>query len=256
MGSGELVGETVQSDETLFRIIEGLKQLNGAGVTELADEYDLSKSTVHRHLNTLRHHEFVFKEGETYRLGLRFLEVGGYVRARSEMYEVVRPKVRQLAEDTSELIQFIVEDHGYGIFVFREQGSKGVETEARIGKRVHLNHLSAGKAILAHLPEEKVNEIIERRGLPSKTQHTITDEAELFDELDAIRDQGYAFDMGEHIEGLWAVGAPVHTPDGDVLGALSIAGPTHRMKGEWYKQELPEDLLATINEIELNITYS
>jgi DNA-binding IclR family transcriptional regulator len=75
-------------------------------------------------------------------------------------------------------------------------------------------------------------------------------------ELDQIRQQGYCLNDQELIEGLRAVGAPVQGRNGQVIGAISIAGPTHRLKGDTFESDLPDLLLGTVNELELNIVYS
>jgi DNA-binding IclR family transcriptional regulator len=108
---------------------------------------------------------------------------------------------------------------------------------------------------MASLPDERVDEIIATHGLEESTQHTITDEAELREELASIREKGFAFCMGEHLENLWAVGAPIILDDGSVLGSIGIAGPVHRMKQEWFQEETPDHLLGKINELELKLAY-
>jgi len=86
--------------------------------------------------------------------------------------------------------------------------------------------------------------------------NTITDPQTLYAELERVRERGYSVNKQENIEGLHAVSAPVMDTNGHVFGALSVSGPTHRMKGEWFEDELPDLLLGAANELELNITYS
>lgn len=246
----------VKSDETLFEILDVLQERGEAGITEIAAEIGVANSTVHRHVTTLYDHEFVVKCDGRYRLGYRFLDYGGHVRAGDDLIRELQPRVRKLAEETGEAAQFIVEEHGRGVYVYRESGENAVRTKARIGRRFPLHHGSAGKAILAELPEQRVREIVDRHGLCARTDETVTDKAELTNELETIRKEGVAFNMGENIEGVWAVGAPVMRPNGEVLGGLSVAGPTHRMKKEWFKQELPDLILGTVNEFEITVTYS
>jgi DNA-binding IclR family transcriptional regulator len=248
--------ETVKSDETLFAIIEGVKELDGAGVTRLADHVGVSKSTVHRHLATLKRNEYVVKNDDEYQLGFQFLDFGGYVRRQNETAKQIRTRVNQLAKETDELSAFVIEEYGLGVFVHRGIGSNAVGTDARIGKRFRLHSLAAGKAILSELPEERVDEIIDTHGLPAKTKHTITDRDELKREFETVRERGYAIDREEHIKGLRAVATPVHGPDNQLRGALNVAGPSHRLKGEWFEEEIPEQLLGVVNEFELDITYS
>jgi DNA-binding IclR family transcriptional regulator len=249
-------GRTVKTTETVFTVIEGLEELDGARVTELADHLDLADSTVHSHLATLYDMGYVVKEGDQYLIGSRFLKLGEAAKERKEAFEMVKPKVKELAEKTEERCQFIVEEHGRGVYLHRETGSRAVWTDSGLGNRIYLHSTASGKTVLANLPEERVDAIFDRWGLPALTDNTITERAELLEELDTIREQGYAVNEEESTEGLRAVGVPVMDGSGDLVGALSVSGPSHRMKGEWYEREIPDLLLGTANELELNLQYS
>lgn len=256
MNPGERTDGVIKSGATLFAVIDGLKDLNGAQVTELADYLDMPPSTTHRHLKTLRQHEYVYKDDGEYRLGFKFLDVGGYVRQRHDVAREIKDTVQELADETNELSAFIVEDHGLGVFVHRYTGNSGVHSDARIGKRVPLHLTSGGKAILANLPSDRLQEILDHRGLPSKTSKSITDYDELVEELQAIRENGYGFGRGENTVGLHSIGAPVHGPDDEVLGAVTVAGPAHRLEDDKVEAELLDLLLKKVNEFELNFSYA
>ncbi|MFC6941673.1 IclR family transcriptional regulator [Salinirubellus sp. GCM10025818] len=247
---------TVGATETTLRILETLKRLDGAGVTEVANRLDIPKSTVHNHVSTLLGNEYLVKEGNTYRVGLRFLEFGEHIRNRMPIHDVARGEVERLAEESGELANLLVEEHGKGVYLCRAKGDQAVRLDTYAGMRVHLHCTALGKAILAYLPEERVREIVDTHGLPERTDATITDEEELFDELEGIRDRGYARDMEERVAGLLCVAAPIRNLDGDPLGAISVSGPTSRMKGERFDEEVPEELTSTANVIELNLNYS
>lgn len=249
-------GATVGATETTLRVLETLKQLDGAGVTEVADRLGIPKSTVHNHVSTLLRNEYVVKEGDTYRVGLQFLEFGEYIRSRMPIYDVARPEVERLAEETGELANLLVEEHGKGVYLCRAKGSKAVRLDTYAGMRVHLHCTALGKAILAHLPADRVREIIDTHGLPARTDTTTTDEDALLRELDAVRDRGYAHDKEERLAGLRCVAAPIRNLEGNALGAISVSGPTSRMKGERFDEEVPEELVSTANVIELNLNYS
>jgi len=113
-----------------------------------------------------------------------------------------------------------------------------------------------GKAILAHLPEERIEEILDTHGLTKATPNTVASREELFDELNRIRDQGIAFDDGERIPGLRCVAAPILSNNGRVLGAISVSGPSNRVGGDYWEEELAQQVLEKVNVIELNVTYS
>ncbi len=246
---------TVNASRTLLEILEALRDLDGAGVTELATHLDMAKSSVHRHLATLEEMEYVTNDDGTYAIGFKFLRLGEHTRTSHDAYRMAKPTVAQLAEETNERSQFIVEEHGKGVFIHRRTGEYAVRTNTNIGKRIYLHATGAGKAILAHLPPNRIEDVIERIGLPARTDHTITDPDELYDELETIRERGYAFNKEEGMHGLRTVGVPVFDPDGAVFGALSVSGPSYRMRGERFNEEIPNMLLGKANELELKIEF-
>ena len=254
MDKQERANVPVKSVAKTLRIIQTVQELDGATVTDVAAEIDVSKSTVHNHLATLEQFEYVVKEGDKYDLGFRFLDHGEHALARDPRLKLVEPKVEQVAAKTDELCQFMIEEHGKGIIVFREKGDNAVETKLRIGARLHLNHTTAGKAICAAHSDSRVEAFVERHGLPEKTNQTITSVGDLLDELATIRQRGYAFDREEHIEGLHAISVPISTDEGQVLGALSVAAPSYRLRSEQQEQDLADLLLGVANEIELNLS--
>lgn len=243
----------IKSDETLLTLLSLLKQKNGATVTELADDMDLAKSSVYRHLKTLLINRYVIKEGSEYKLGLRFLDLGGFARAQNDIYSEVKPIVSQLASETGEFVSFITEEHGMGVFLYIER--QGVPSDARVGKEVYLHQSAAGKAILSQINKERREEIIDQHGLPQKTENTITDKDRLYEEIEGIQDRGYAYVEGDHTDSLWGVGVPVLHPDGRVLGGITLAGPSYRLRGERMEKELPELLKGKMKEFELQVTY-
>ena len=247
---------SVKSVGTTLRIVEMLKELGDAGVTELATALDLPKSTVHNHLVTLERNEFLVKEDDAYRLGCRFLELGAVARDGKPIYRIAKPEVKRLAKETGELSGLIVEEHGRGVFLCRAKGDQAVHVDTYQGKRIHLHTAALGKAVLAYLPDEQVDAIIDRHGLPEMTKRTITDRDELLAELETIRERGIAFDDEERLRGLRSVAAPIRADDDTLLGAISVAGPTSRMQRERFEETLPELIRSAVNVIELNVTYS
>ncbi|MBX0324185.1 IclR family transcriptional regulator [Halomicroarcula sp. F13] len=246
----------VKSVGTTFEILNGLKELGGARVTELARYLDLPKSTVHNYLSTLEQEEYIVKDDNEYRVGLRFLELGAYSRHERKLFQIAKPEVDRLADETGELANVLVEEHGRGSYLYRAYGEQAVRVKAHVGTRVPLHTTALGKAILAYLPEERVDEIVDRHGLAENTPQSIGTRAELDETLDAIRERGVAFDDEERLNGLRCVAAPVLDNSDDIIGAISVAGPTNRFRGERFREELPQRVLEVANVIELNFTYS
>jgi len=246
---------TIQSVNVVISILELLQQRDGARVTEVADELGLAKSTVHRHFKTLLLRNLIVKEGDEYHIGLGFLELGEYAKTRKPTYLMAEEKVEELSATTDERAQFLVEEHGQAVYVFRETGENAIQTDPGLGKRIPIHATAAGKAILAHLPKERVENILDTHGLESLTPNTITEKEALVDQLAEIRERGHSFNLQENITGLHAVGVPVKGKGGRVIGALSVSGPTKRMTDELLHTEVPQLLMGVANELELNIRH-
>lgn len=248
---------TLSTLERGFEIVSLLMQDDGARVTEVANELDIAPSTAHKYLATLHNERFVVKEGGKYQVGMRFLTVGGYAKQRKPAYEIAAEKVHSLAEQTGERAQFVIAEHGRATYVETVVSEPtAVMTNRRNGKVRYLHSSAAGKAILSRYSREAVEDVIDRWGLPAETEHTITETDELFEELDRIRSDGVAFNEEESITGLRSVGGVVTAEDDTVIGAISVSGPANRLKGDRFREELPDTLLGVINEIELTIAYA
>jgi DNA-binding IclR family transcriptional regulator len=246
----------IRSVQTSLRIASGLDELEGASITELAQHLDIPKTTVFNHLKTLEAEEYVVKAGDTYRLGLQYLELGECSRSQHVLYEHGKPEVLKLAQETGELSGVSTEEYGKGVFLFITGGENAVRTDTRTGMRVYLHTFALGKAILAHTPEERVEEILDRHGLPALTANTTTERDALYEEFEAIRAEGIAYDDEERVKGLRTVAAPILSGDEEVLGAISVAAPTSRMKDDRFRTEIPELVKNAANVVELNIRYS
>lgn len=246
----------VNAIETSLEIIETLRDGGSMTLTELAEEVDSPKSTVFNHVKTLEQNEYVVNDSGSYRVGCRFLELGAKARSYHEIYEVARTEVDRLAQETGEISALLVEEHGYGVFLHREEGGQAVHIDSYVGQRIHLHGAALGKALLSAMPRDRVDEIIEQRGFPRLTDKTITDRETLLAELNEIEERGVAFDDQERLDGLRSVAVPLSGDDGEVLGSISIAGPASRIQDETFTEEFPKKIQDAKNVIELNITYS
>lgn len=251
------VEDLIGSTKTSFRIIEQIKENKQAGISEVADQLDLPKSTVHRHVKTLEELGYLFQENGSYRLGLRFLDLGDQSRSQQDLFTIAKPEVDELIEDTDERAQVMVEENGYGVYIYQTKGKRAVKTDSHTGTRVLLHGTAVGKSYLAFLPDERVAEILDETGLPAITSETITDRDELLAELETVRQRGVAFNDEEKTVGMRAVGAPIRRTDtGEAIGAISFSAPRTRFAGEMYETEIPERIQSVAQVISLKATYS
>lgn len=248
--------QTIQSVETALTVLEFIRDNGDAGVTEIADEFGRSKSTVHHYLATLAEYGYLEKAEGRYRLGMRFLTFGGTVREQEPLYHLGRDDVDRLATETGEKARLIVERDGHGITLYQSAGEHADDTRTHVGSIEELYCTAAGKAFLANLPAERVEQYLSETPLHAYTENTITKPDELREDLSTIRSRGIAVDDEERYEGLRCVASAIVSNEGELLGALSVSAPIERMSGDRFQTEIPDLLRTVTGVVEINTTYS
>lgn len=247
---------TIDSVRNACRIIGVLRERGDAGVTEISEDLDFSKSAVHGHLATLHEEGLVVKSGQSYSLSLRFIDLAEAVKNEVADFEIVEEVVTSLAEETGEVVHFGTEESGRVVYLSKARGDSAVETISRIGMRAPMHSSSLGKAMLAELPRSEIKAIFDEHGMTKQTDSTITDLDELHDELDETRKRGYSIDDEENIPGVRCIGIAVSAPEVNLLGSLSITGPSQRMTNQRMEHEIYEKIAQAANVIEVNSMYS
>lgn len=246
----------ISSVSKALGILRLLEEEEGLTVTALSDELDISKSSAHRYLQTLLEAEYIVEEDGVYRVGLRCLSHGIRARVRQEGFEQIDTKVREIASQTGERVNYMVHEHGKAVCLSQALGERGVQFELSVGDRIPLHIISPGKAILASWEDEDIKHYLTERGLAEATENTIVDEQSLWDDIERIRNRGYSQSKQEYMGELNGVAAPVYGTNDSIIGAIGVSGPTHRMQGERFNTTLPELLMGTAREIALNLQYS
>lgn len=248
---------TLKTVETTCSVLNALKETGGATVTDLSNRLELSKGAVYNHLVTLRREGFVRKVDGRYDISFRFHNFGVAVKHRSLLYTAGRSEAERLAAETGESVNLMVEEFGKGIYLFKEYGREGIAGEFHdtlLEETDFLHWSGSGKAILAQFDEERVRRIADEHGLPAATDRTITGVSALLDDLADVRDRGgVARNDEEQVRGIRAVGAPVTNGEGDVLGSVSISGPTSRITDEKFYETYPTIVSRSANIIEVSI---
>lgn len=200
------------------------------GIRELADLSGMLKSSVHNVMQTLQLCGIIEKGSVAgrYRLGYKLLELGNVLMTNDEAQRVVKSFTDRLAEECGETVYYAV-PYGPEIIYLECSHPKGIQfTRSVLGVKAEMHCTSLGKAILAFSGEELLRQAL-GVGLRRYTPYTITDEAALRRELEKIRERGHAVDNMEHEYGIRCVGVPVRDRRGDVVGAISISGPSLRV---------------------------
>ncbi len=240
----------VQSVDRAITVMEILAQRGEAGVSEVAAEIDVHKSTAFRLLGALESRGLVEQAGERgkYRLGFGIVRLAGAVTGRIDITQQGRPICERLAEELGETVNIAVMQEHYAINLYQVRGPGAITAHNWVGQLTPLHATSSGKILLAHLPAEERAALLTRAGLKKVTPHTITARTKLEKDLAAVRERGYSLTREELEIGLHAMAAPVRDRDGNVIAALSASGPAYRLT-EQRMHELSPVLLKGAEEI-------
>ncbi|HEX8488302.1 MAG TPA: IclR family transcriptional regulator [Propionibacteriaceae bacterium] len=220
----------LQSVDRALHVLELLADWGSGGVSELAAEVGVHKSTVFRLLGALEARDLVEQTSERgkYRLAFGVVRLARRVNVQLELAEQARDLTDGLARKVGESINVAVLREHFVVNIVQSRGHASVVSQNWTGQLTPLHATSSGKILLAHLdPQERADLI--GRGLEAFTPHTHTDPVLLEDELARARERGHAVTLGELEVGLHAVAVPVRGDEGTVVAALSASGPSYRM---------------------------
>ena len=243
-----------RSVERAFALVDELAENGGGRVSELAERVDMPVSTAHDYLQTLVETGYVRMEGKEYQTTTRFLEVGHRQRHRLEVFKAVRDELETVAEETDEHATLFVEEADQAVILAVQEGPDAVNLFAYPGARMPMHAVAPGKAMLASMPTDRVEAIIDRQGLVELTSRTITDPDVLFEQLEEIREQGYAVDEGERIAGMVCIAAPIFDKNDRVRGAICVCGPQSRID-ETRREEIADVVQRAANVTQVNLDY-
>ncbi|MDX6231777.1 MAG: IclR family transcriptional regulator, acetate operon repressor [Nocardioidaceae bacterium] len=231
----------VQSVDRAVSILELLADVGSVGVTEVATELAIHKSTAFRLLMTLEARGLVEQDIERgkYRIGYTASLLAVGAAKVPDLADIGRPVCKALAAATGETVNVAIEDGGEVVTVDQTPGRAAVTAQDWVGKRQPMHATAAGKLFLAEKPEPELQAVIDQ-GLPALTEATLTDGNALRDQLDRIRAVGHATTYEEYESGLVAIAMPIRALGGRLIGALAVSGPSFRMDAQALAAHLAE----------------
>ncbi|MFB6077891.1 MAG: IclR family transcriptional regulator [Halarchaeum sp.] len=246
-------GRQLKSVRRAFEIVEHLRASGPATLSDVAASLDVPMSTAHIHLSTLVETGYLVKVDGEYRCSLRFLETGGDLRDEMPLFEVAKAEVDDLQEQLGEIANLGTRESGYLVKLYKAEDETSIDDNAPIGHHFYLHTTAMGKAMLAQLPGDEVDAILDRRGLPQMTEGAIADREALTADLEAARERGYAVNDEEHFGGVRAVAVPIMSDSGEAIGSISLSGPVSRMDDERIGDEIVPALRDKRNVVELRL---
>ncbi len=235
----------MKSVDRALEVLDLLARWGEGGVSDLARELDVHKSTAFRLLGSLDAHGLVEQAEDRgkYRLGFGLVRLAGAVSSRMDLTRNVRPVAERLAKDIGETVNLAVLREHYVVNIDQALGPSSVTAQNWVGALTPLHATSSGKVLLAHEERREQQRLLKVAGLKKYTRKTITDPEVLEKQLASILEHGYAVTLGEYEEDLNSIAVPVKGADRAVVGALSASGPSYR-----FTVERMEELAGTLLE--------
>ena len=247
-----------QTLKKCLRILEILAKGGGdIKLLPLSREINLNKSTVYRILSTLVKMGYVEKNlrNNEYSLGLNILKLARPVLNRLDIREVAKPFMEELMKKSGETVRLAILNEGEVVYIEQVIGNNPIKLSMQIGSHFPAHSTGAGKILLAYLPEEKLDLIIKKNGLNSYTPNTITDIQKLKKCLEEVLLKGCAYNDGEFREGIRDIAAPIFDYNGNLIGSITVVGPSSRLKGTKIERT-PQLVKATAKKISKRLGYS
>ena len=232
------------------------------GVSDLAREVGLSRSTTHRYIATLAELGYLDQDAATrkYRLGPRVLDLGFSAINSMDLREVAAPHLQALSDETGHTVNMAVLDGADIVYIERcrtsRQGQRDIDLNLHIGSRLPAYCTSMGKVLLADLEPKAVRDLLKRTDFAQRGPNTLTAEADLLRELERVRATGLAVNNEELAYGLRSIAAPVRCQEGVVVAAINLAVHRSMVSFDELIAGLAPALARTAAEISARIGYA
>lgn len=225
------------------------------GLTSIAQQINVPKSTTHRLVSQLMKEGFLSKNPRNgkYRLGLSLLTLGGVVSTYREMYREAYPIVGELVKEVNETAHICLLENDEVVYLFRRESDRKNRLITSIGRKNPIHSTGEGLCILAFQDEKTINRVLDNPMYPY-TSKTLTEREDVLRELELIRERGYALSIEQFFDGFVGISAPIRDYTQKVVSSLAIIGSTLTITPDRY-DELIEKIIATANEISEYLGY-
>jgi len=236
--------------ETVAQEPEGLS--NAA----ISRKLQIPKSSASYILRTLETQGYLNRDGESgkYRVGLKILSLSRGALSGIDVREVALPIMRNLMEKTHLTCHLAILDGPDAVYIEKVEPEGFIRMDTWVGRRMRVHATSVGKALVAYIPQEKLEKILAERGMEKRTAKTITTPSRLLKELEKVRAQGYAVDDEENNLGARCLGAPVFNQSGAIEASLGLSGTSNQVS-EQTMPRIVEALKDAARHVSMQLGY-
>lgn len=232
----------IQSGEKILSVLEYLilKQ-EPVRLLDIAKDMNMTNTSVTRYLNTLMDKEYVEQDQETlkYSATYKIVALANHVRTHTDLKQVARPYLEQLAKFFGESVNISVEENMHSVYIdVIRMSNSSLMTIQHVGNAAPMHCTGNGKILLLNYSDEELDRFIKTQGLPQYTKNTYVTKESLKEELNRIRERGYAYDNEERELGIRCLAFPVYDAQGKVIAGVSVTGPKERMTDEFLEKRI------------------
>ena len=224
---------------------------DGIGVNAIAQQIGLAKSTTSRILSTLEEWNAVERTADNrFKIGPGLVRLVENQPLSATLKALVRPALQRIAAKTGEATLLVINDGAEALYLDMAAGSHAVQVRDWTGERVPFNVTSGGKMLLAHADEEFIDRYL-TRPLARHTENSVSDPSKLATQLELIRQNEYSVTDGEYDDEVAGITVPVKNDDGEVVAAITVYGPTFRIRGISQRREILEIMRQEVNQLQI-----
>ncbi len=235
----DVLGKVLSVDKALLIMKLLAEKGRDMKLTEISEELDINKGTLHGLISTLKFHGFIDQDGKTqkYRLGLYLIELGDTASKSLDIIQITSPIIEEVSNKLQETVHIAKLDNFDVVYVDKKESKQSMRIYTSIGSRNPAYCTGVGKAMLAYLDEDTLNMLLPEK-VEKFTPNTVTDKEEFIKRLKLIKEKGYALDNEEFSVGLKCVAAPIFNHEGKAIYGLSVSGPSVRMTEEKVQESI------------------
>lgn len=224
---------TIQTLDRALILMRTVSEHDGITLSELAEETGQSAATVYRVLTTMAAHKMleIDEESQLWYVGAGAFRAGSAFLRRSNVVERSRAAMHALMRDTGETANLGLAEDGQVIFISQVETHETIRAFFPPGTKSPMHASGIGKALLAHYPRERVEQIAETEGLERFTDRTNSNLDDLMNDLERVRRRGYAIDNEEKATGMRCIAAAIFNTHGEAIAGISVSGPGFRIPG-------------------------
>lgn len=225
--------DSAKSLQKALRILECVALYpNGASVKTLSETLMMNKPIISKNLAAFEEMGYVIQDPvtHTFRLGTKLLYLSHKMTSSLDLYSIARPVMAELNRQTEETVNLALYSISARnlVYIGTIDGNHKLRLTNAVGTSPNLTSSAVGKALMAFLPAQELEQVLEKTAIRPRTRYSINSQSELMEQLDITRRRGYAISNEETIEGVLGVAAPIYGVDAQIIGAIAVTGPKMR----------------------------